>query len=63
MHRIVVRVVLSALLLALPVAGAAFAQTADEGLKQEIEALKKGQQKIQKDLQEIKQLISSMKVK
>lgn len=53
------RVALSALLLALPLAGAALAQTADKGLKQEIEALKKGQQEIQKELQEIKKLIQA----
>ena len=59
MHRFVVQVALSALLLFLPLAGAVFAQTADEGLKQEIEALKKGQQEIQKELQEIKKLIQA----
>ncbi len=58
MHRFVVSVAFCALLLAL-LAPAAFAQGSDEDLRQEIEALKKGQQQIQKDLQEIKQLIKS----
>ena len=58
MHRFV-GVALSALLLALPLAGAALAQTGEEELKQEIEALKKGQQEIQKQLQEIKKLIQA----
>lgn len=57
--RFIVRVVLGALLLMLPLAGSAFAQSSDEELKQEIEALKKGQQQIQKELQEIKKLIQA----
>ncbi len=59
MHRFVVRVVLSALLLVLPLAGAVFAQSAEEELKQDIEALKKGQQEIRNELQEIKKLVQA----
>jgi hypothetical protein len=55
--RFISRVVLSVLVLALPVAGSAFAQSSDDELKQEIEALKVGQQQIQKELQEIKKLL------
>ena len=49
--------VLSAGLLALATAPAAIAQASDQELKQEIEALKKGQQQIRTDLQEIKKLL------
>ncbi len=55
MKRSVVNLMLGALLLA----PAAFAQTSDEELRQEIEALKKGQEEIQKQLQEIKKLVQA----
>ncbi len=56
--RFTVRVVLGALLL-LPLVGPAFAQDSGEDMKKEIEALKQGQQQIQKELQEIKKLIQA----
>lgn len=59
MNRLAVSIGLGALLLSLPLAPPAAAQTSDEELRQEIEALKKGQQDIQKQLQEIKKLIQS----
>ena len=40
-------------------AGPSLAQESDEGIRQEIEALKKGQQDIQKQLEEIKKLLKS----
>ena len=57
MHRFAVRLGLAALLLSLPLSPAAVAQTSDDELRQEIEALKKGQQDIQKQLAEIKKLV------
>ena len=59
MRRFAVRFGLAALLLSLPLSPAAVAQTSDDELRQEIEALKKGQQEIQKELQEIKKLIQA----
>ena len=53
------RFALCAFLLALALVSPALAQDADGQLRQEIEALKKGQQQIQKDLQEIKKLIQA----
>ena len=49
--------VLSAGLLALAAAPATFAQASDQEMRQEIEALKQGQEQIRKDLAEIKQLL------
>ncbi len=49
--------VLIAGVLALATAPATFAQASDQELSQEIEALKKGQQQIRTDLQEIKKLL------
>ena len=49
--------VLSAGLLALATAPAAFAQAGDEDLRKEIEALKQGQAQIRKDLADIKRLV------
>ena len=51
--------VLSAGLLALATAPATLAQESDQALKQEIEALKQGQQQIRKDLLEIKKLLQA----
>ncbi len=51
--------VVSAGLLALATAPATPAQESDQKLKQEIEALKQGQQQIRKDLQEIKKLLQA----
>ncbi len=51
--------VLSAGLLALAAAPATLAQESDQKLKQEIEALKQGQQQIRKDLQDIKKLLQA----
>ena len=53
--------VLSAGLLALATAPANFAQPSDQELRQEIEALKQGQQQIRKELQEIKRLLQQQK--
>lgn len=53
--------VLSAGLLTLAAAPATFAQASDQELQQEIEALKKGQQQIRGDLQEIKKLLQQQK--
>ncbi len=49
--------VLSAGLLALATAPAAFAQAGGEDLQKEIEALKQGQAQIRKDLADIKRLV------
>ena len=57
MHRFAVRLGLVAFLLSMPFSPAAVAQTSDDELRQEIEALKKGQQDIQKQLEEIKKLV------
>ena len=59
MNRFAVTAGLSALLFSVPFSPAAVAQTSDEELRQEIEALKKGQQEIQKQLQEIKKLVQA----
>ena len=59
MKRFVPRIGLSALALALALPASLVAQTSDEELRREIEALKKGQQDIQKQLQEIKKLVQS----
>jgi len=48
---------LGLLLVALPV----FAQEGDEDIRKEIEALKQGQQNIQKQLQEIKKLLQQQR--
>ena len=53
--------VLSAGLLALATAPATFAQASSQELQKEIEALKQGQQQIQKDLQEIKRLVQQQR--
>lgn len=50
---------LGAFLLTLAPGATAFGQSSDADLKQEIEALKKGQQEIRSELQEIKRLIQS----
>ena len=50
---------LGACLLAFASAPAVFAQSSDAELKQEIEALKKGQQQIKSELQEIKRLVQA----
>lgn len=53
-------VIAGALLAAMTAGGSAgLAQTSDQELRDEIEALKKGQQQIQKELQEIKRLIQT----
>ncbi len=59
MNRFAVTAGLSALLFSVPFSPAAVAQTSDDELRQEIEALKKGQQDIQKQLQEIKKLVQA----
>ena len=59
MRRHAVQTALGVSLLALSLGPSAFAQGSDEELRQEIEALKKGQQQIQKQLQEITQLLKS----
>ena len=51
-------VLLSSIFLIVSCMGPAFAQTNEE-LRQEIETLKEGQKSIQKELQEIKKLISA----
>ena len=53
---------LGALLLSFTVVPNAFAQASDVDLREEIEALKKGQQEIQKQLQEIKRLVQAKPV-
>ena len=53
------RVWLGALLLILAGSGMGFTQSISPDLQQEIEALKKGQQAIQKELQELKQLLQA----
>ncbi len=53
--------VLSAGLLALATAPATQAQSSKKKLRQEIEALKQGQQQIRKDLAEIKKLLQQQK--
>ncbi len=47
----------AALLATAAFAPASFAQGSDEGLREEVEALKKGQDQIRKDLEEIKKLL------
>jgi protein-disulfide isomerase len=59
MKRFSGQVVTGALALALLASSAGFAQSSDQELRNEIEALKKGQEQIQKDLQEIKKLIQA----
>jgi hypothetical protein len=53
--------ILSAGLLTLAVAPATLAQGSDQELRQEIEALKQGQQQIRQDLAEIKRLLQQEK--
>jgi protein-disulfide isomerase len=53
--------VLSAGLLTLAAAPAAWAQASDQEMRQEIEALKQGQQLIRKDLADIKRLLQQQK--
>lgn len=53
------RVWCGVLLLILACSGMGFAQAISPDLQQEIEAIKKGQQAIQKDLQELKQLLQA----
>lgn len=48
-----------ALLLVLACSSMSFAQSISPDLQQEIEAIKKGQQAIQKELQELKQLLQA----
>ena len=57
MNRLAATAGLSALLLSMSLSPAAVAQTSDDDLRKEIEALKKGQQDIQKQLAEIKKLV------
>lgn len=59
MKRFSGQVVTGALALVLLASSAGFAQSSDQELRNEIEALKKGQEQIQKDLQEIKKLIQA----
>jgi protein-disulfide isomerase len=60
MNRISGQMAIGTLLLAL-MAGSStsFAQSSDQELRDEIEALKKGQEQIQKELQEIKKLLQT----
>ena len=59
LHRHTARAALGASLLALTFAPAAGAQDSETELRQEIEALKKGQQQIQRQLLEITKLLKS----
>jgi len=59
MKRFTGQVVTGALALALLAGSAGFAQSPDQELRDEIQALKKGQEQIQKDLQEIKKLVQA----
>ena len=59
MKRLSGQVVTGTLALALLAGSAGFAQSSDQELRDEIQALKKGQEQIQKDLQEIKKLIQA----
>jgi protein-disulfide isomerase len=59
MKRFSGQVVTGTLALALLAGSAGFAQSSDQELRDEIEALKKGQEQIQKYLQEIKKLIQA----
>ena len=54
-----ISVCLLAVLFSLTVVVQARAQTSDPELKEEVEALKKGQEQIQKDLAEIKKLLQA----
>jgi len=53
--------ILSSGLLALAMAPASLAQDSDQELRQEIEALKQGQQQIRKELQELKTQLKQQK--
>lgn len=59
MKRLSGQVLTGAVALALMASSAGFAQSSDQELRDEIEALKEGQEQIQKDLQEIKKLIQA----
>ena len=59
MHRTLAQTALGASFLALSLGPAALAQDSNEELRKEIEALKQGQQQIQKQLQEITTLLKS----
>ncbi|MEE9562320.1 MAG: hypothetical protein V3W50_04540 [Thermoanaerobaculia bacterium] len=59
MKRFTGQVVTGALALALLAGSAGFAQSPDQELRDEIQALKKGQEQIRKDLQEIKKLVQA----
>lgn len=59
MKRFSGQVITGALALALMASTAGFAQSSDQELRNEIEALKKGQEQIRKDLQEIKRLVQA----
>ena len=59
MKRFSGQVVTGTLALALLAGSAGFAQSSDQELRDEIQALKKGQEQIQKDLQEIKKLVQA----
>ncbi len=58
MLRVLSKAGVGAGVLALLLASPGFAQEADEDLRKEIEALKQGQKNIQKQLQEIKRLVT-----
>ena len=59
MKRFSGQVVTGTLALALLAGTAGFAQSSDQELRDEIEALQKGQEQIRKDLQEIKKLLQT----